>query len=457
MNRPVTAREGGRASSPASSSSSASWTSLIDDVTAGRWIDPDTGLPAGVPFERVVIADDLGGAYADLVGSVMPAATYAVVSDRDTRDAQGAAIAAALGASAIEVVLDHPHADEGEVERLKDRTRGADALIAVGSGTINDLCKYATAQDGRPYSVFGTAPSMNGYTSTTASITLASGLKTTQPAHAARGVFIDLAVNAAAPSYLIAAGLGDSLCRSTAQVDWYFSHRMFGTAYLTAPYALQDEDERELLARSADLARGDRLAVGYLQRLLTLTGFGISVAKMSHPGSMGEHQISHWIDSFAGDRHPGTVHGQQVGVTSVTMARLQEAILADGRAPRIRPVQFDEADLRRRYPAAAVEACTAVCRAKTMDEAACERFNARLADLWPDLRPRLQAMSIPSAVLAGHLRAAGGAATASELGIDIGLYRDALRYSPEMRDRYSFLDLAAGMGILDDFIAEEGR
>lgn len=447
MNRPVMVRE----------TECAPWTWLIDDVIAGRWISPDTGLPAEVPFACVVIADDLDGAHADLVRTNMPASTYAVVADRDTWEAQGAAVAAALGACAVGVILDHPHADEAQVAALQEKTRGADALVAVGSGTINDLCKYATAGDGRSYCVFGTAPSMNGYTSTTASITLSSGLKTTQNAHAARGVFIDLAVNAAAPSYLIAAGLGDSLCRSTAQVDWYFSNRMFGTVYREAPYALQDDDERALLARSADLARGDREAVGYLHRVLTLTGFGISVARMSHPGSMGEHQISHWIDSFAGDRHPGTVHGQQVGVTSVTMARLQERILSQKQAPVVRPVPVDEDALRRRYPAAAVEACIAASRAKALDEAACEAFNVRLALLWPDLRARLLGMAVPSAVLAGHMHVAGGAATADELGIDLDLYRDALRYSPEMRDRYSFLDLAAGMGILEDFIAEEGR
>ena len=44
--------------------------------------------------------------------------------------------------------------------------------VAVGSGTVNDLCKYVTAMDGRSYCVFATAPSMDGYTSTTASITV---------------------------------------------------------------------------------------------------------------------------------------------------------------------------------------------------------------------------------------------------------------------------------------------
>lgn len=430
------------------------WTALIDDVTAGRWIDPDSGKPAEVPFKTIVIRDTLAQDAAELLAQTMPAESYGVVCDENTVDVMGAAIAARIGPKARLIVLDHPHADAAAVRDLQARSTGVEALVAVGSGTLNDLCKFATFGDGRQYSVFGTAPSMNGYTSSTASITLDSGLKSTQNAHAAKGVFLDIAETARAPQYLIAAGFGDSLCRPTAQVDWFFSHQMLGTYYATAPYVLQDADEAEMLARSAGLGARDPEAVGYLHRILTLGGLGIAVTRMSHPGSMGEHQISHWIDSFAGDRHPGTVHGQQVGVASVTMARLQEQILAMEEAPRIGPTQFDEAAIRARYPAAAVEACLKASRAKVMDQAAADRFNADLAAKWPSLRKTLQAMMIPSAELARHLRAAGGGATPEEIGMDPNLYAQSLRHSREMRDRYSFLDLAADMGILEDFIEE---
>lgn len=430
------------------------WTALIDDVTAGRWVDPDTGRAADVPFKTIVIRDRLVQDAADLLARTMPAASYGVVCDENTADVMGSAIAAQIGAKARLIVLNHPHADAGQVRQLQAETKGLEALVAVGSGTINDLCKFATFGDGRAYSVFGTAPSMNGYTSSTASITLDSGLKTTQGAHAAKGVFLDIAETALAPQYLIAAGFGDSLCRPTAQVDWFFSHRMLGSYYATSPYVLQDADEAEMLARSAGLGRHDHEAVGYLHRILTLGGLGIAATRMSHPGSMGEHQISHWIDSFAGDRHPGTVHGTQVGVTSITMARLQEQILAMEEAPRIKPTVYDEAAIRARYPAAAVEACIKASRAKVMDQAAADRFNAQLAAEWPTLRETLRAMMIPSATLAAHLRAAGGGATPEEIGCDRALYADAVRHALEMRDRYSFLDLAADMGILNDFIED---
>ncbi|OJF97406.1 sn-glycerol-1-phosphate dehydrogenase [Pararhizobium antarcticum] len=431
------------------------WNDLIRNVSAGGWVDPDTGLTAEVPFKTVIIEDSLRGAEADLIAQTMPAPTYGVVADRDTYDAYGYAVARSLGNRASVIVLDRPHADEGEVRALRDRTRHVDALIAVGSGTINDLCKYATAGDGREYSVFGTAPSMNGYTSTTASITLDSGLKTTMSAHAAKGVFLDIEISAGAPQYLIAAGFGDSMCRSTAQVDWYFSHMLLGTNYATSPYVLQADDEAAIMMRSEGLGHRDHEAIGYLHRILTLGGFGISITGMSHPGSMGEHQISHWIDSFAGARHPGTVHGQQVGVSSVTMARLQEIILASETAPKVQPTLFDEADICSRYPAAAVEECLKASRAKAMDQARADRFNADLERLWPTLRLKLKEMSVPSATLATHIRAAGGGATPAEIGMDRDLYRDAVRYSKEMRNRYSMLDLAADMGILEQFIAEE--
>ena len=88
-----------------------------------------------------------------------------------------------------------------------------------------------------------------------------------------------------------------------------------------------------------------------LQRVLTLCGLGVSFTGTTHPGSMGEHQISHYIDFVAGERHPGTLHGQQVGVASLTMARLQEQLLASETPPVVKPDPHrrgrDQAPLRR--------------------------------------------------------------------------------------------------------------
>jgi glycerol-1-phosphate dehydrogenase [NAD(P)+] len=53
------------------------------------------------------------------------------------------------------------------------------------------------------------------------------------------------------------------------------------------------------------------------------------------------------------------------------------------------------------------------------------------------------------------LSAAGGATTAAELGVPIDLYHEAIIHCREMRNRFSFLDIAADAGTLAAFAQGE--
>lgn len=435
---------------------SGSWTGLIDEILDGRWTSPETGKKAVVPYERIVIEDSLDGRAAELVGALDLGKRFTVVADGATYDALGERVARELKAlGPVEtVVLDHPHADMANVESLTGKLAGAEAVVAVGSGTVNDLCKFVTGRTGRRYCVFGTAGSMNGYTSTTASITLESGLKVSLPSHGPSGFFVDLGVSAAAPTYLSAAGFGDCLCRSVAQIDWWMSHRLLGTDYHSVPFLIQEEDEAELNKRAAKLAEHDVEANGYLYRVLTLCGLGVSFTGVSNHGSMGEHQISHYIDCFAGDRHPGTLHGTQVGVASLTMARLQQKMLSEEKPPVVKPTKIDAADMERRMGASAAQ-CLEELQKKAFDERGAAAFNERLQELWPQLREELKAFMLPVEEMVGLLKSTGGPTTAAELGASSDLYREAVVHCREMRNRFSFLDIAADAGMLEDFARGE--
>ena len=434
------------------------WNALISDVVEGRWTDPETGRPAAVPFDAILLSETLDGQEADLVAGLNLGRRLAVVSDENTVEAMGRRVAKALGciAAVDEVVLPaDAETDEPTIARVRDLTRHADAVVAVGSGALSDACKYATFGDGRPYAVFGTAASMNGYAASTASVTMANGFKASLPAHAPRGVFLDLAVSAAAPPWLSAAGLGDSLCRSTAQIDWWASHRLLGTRYSATPYALQ-EDEPEMLRLAPGLATGDLAAVGVLQRVLTLTGLGVCFTGVSNHGSMGEHLVSHWIDMFAGDNHPGTTHGQQVGVASLAMARLQGRILAMEAPPPVRPTIVDEAGMVPRYGPEIGAQCAAEFRRKALDGPAADAFNARAAALWPGLRRELSAFALPVETMKTALASAGGPTDAAGMGLPAPVWRSAAKYAREIRNRWSFLDWADDAGLLDPFLDEDG-
>ena len=319
-----------------------------------------------------------------------------------------------------------------------------DALVAVGSGTINDLCKYAAAQDGKPYAVFATAPSMNGYTSHNAAITV-NGHKKTLPAVGPAGVFMDLGVLSAAPARMIRAGLGDSLCRSTAQADWLLSHCLFQTPYQHAPFALLAEDEPALLDDPEALLHGDSDAMRALARTLVLSGFGMTICHGSYPASQGEHLISHYIDMFAPAGRAPHFHGEQVGVATLTMARIQEDTLASGPS-RLGAEPVTRADLQRRLGEEIGESCWHEFEAKRMSPETRSRLQRELTDRWDDIRLRVSAAMVPAERIRAVMRRAGCPTTPEEIGLTSAFYASAVRNARFLRDRYTFLDLAADSG-----------
>ncbi|HPQ95753.1 MAG: iron-containing alcohol dehydrogenase [Thiothrix sp.] len=443
------------ATRPVHTTSEPDWMALIDDIYRGRWVIPNKGtlLPAS-PIRRLHLGTDLDGMEAELIASAGLSGKAAIVADARTMDALGTRISTHLGRTDT-ILLEHPHADLATVAELSERTRAYDYLIAVGSGTLNDLCKYVTAQDGRDYCVFGTAASMDGYTSSTASITLESGLKISLPAHAPKGVFMDIGVIAAAPAFLAASGFGDCVCSSVCQVDWWMSHRLLDSFYDGGPYLLMAEDEKAVFARAAGIRTGELEAIGSLVRLLMLSGLGVAITGVSNHGSMGEHQISHYIDCFARERHPGTLHGEQVGVATLTVGRIQQGLLGRSEPPVMQPTRLDEADMRRRMGPAIAEQCLAEYRKKALDQAGAERLNARLAEIWPQLQQECAGMIRTVEDMKALLEQAGSPTSAADLGLAVDFYREAVNHAHEMRNRYSFTDIACNAGVLADFAARE--
>ena len=441
-------------------SDSGDWMSHIEDVYLGSWINPRTGNPSPrSTVQKMLIADTLDGCEADLVREIGMQDSIGIVADPDTWDALGSRVAAALAVAGHDpevVILDaQPHATMAEADALAQRLRGVDAVVAAGSGTINDLTKHVTAQDGRACCVFGTAPSMDGYTSSTVSMTLDSGLKVSMPAQSPRGVFLDLEVLSAAPKRMAAAGYGDALCTSVARIDWWMSHRLTGSFYEEAPYLIFEPDADVLAASATGVGERNREAIGWLTRALVLSGLGIGFTGVSNHGSMGEHQISHYVDCFARDRHPGTLHGQQVGLATLTMGRIQQWFLSQERPPLIKPTRIDESDMARRMGGRTAAQCELEYRKKALDVNGAAALNESLQEIWSDLRTELREWVVPVSEMSKRLAAAGGAVTAGELGIPIDFYREAVRHGHEMRNRFSFADLACDAGLLDEFAAAE--
>ncbi|MEQ1768707.1 MAG: iron-containing alcohol dehydrogenase [Devosia sp.] len=424
----------------------------IAALVAGRYVDRSTSQPARIATRSIVIEESLAGREADLVAALGMGKRIGVVSDKDTHTVLGARIESAL-AGRFEVASISlpaaPHADDDNVARIRAASASLDALIAVGSGTINDLAKYASALDGKPYAVFGTAPSMNGYTSLTASISQ-HGHKLTLPAHAPLGAFFDLSVLAAAPKRMIRAGVGDSICRATAQTDWLLSHLLLGTSYSDLPFDLLADEEPQLLDVAADLVAGSRDAMRILVRTLILSGLGTAIVGSSAPASQAEHLISHYIDMLAPVTRPSVFHGEQVGVTTLSAARLQEEMLAS--PPRFAPNSVSEAELVAHFGKDLADSVAPEIAAKAIDSVKADELNHRIERDWPAIASRLAAIHLSPSRIEAVLHATGAPLTPGAIHLERDFYEAAILHAREIRNRFTVLDVLASGGRLAKLI-----
>ncbi|HEY5945028.1 MAG TPA: iron-containing alcohol dehydrogenase, partial [Kofleriaceae bacterium] len=255
------------------------------------------------------------------------------------------------------------------------------------------------------------------------------------------GVYFDLRVLAAAPGRLIRAGLGDSACRATAQADWLLSHLLLDRPYREAPFSLLADDEHHLFADTRALLAGDLEVMRHLVRTLVLSGFGMTICNGSYPASQGEHLLAHYVEMMRPPALPHSFHGEHIAVCTVAMAALQQRML-ERDAPMLRPSSLDRGELIGRYGPVIGDACWRELEHKRFDAAQTDALNDRLARSWSAIRTRISSISVDAAKLRDLLADAGAPVEPADLGWPAPLFAQALRHAREIRNRYTFLDLA---------------
>ena len=381
----------------------------------------------------------------ELVASVLPAVKLSVVDDVNTSTAYGERVFRALKGRfpCTHITLkDTPVADDHAVQYLRTQTLSADALVAVGSGTVSDLCKYVAHLDRKPYVVFPTAASMNGYLSANASITV-RGHKKTMLAMMPLAAFCDLTVIADAPVRLNKSGLGDSLARSTAQADWLLSHLLLDTHYDDTPFQLVTPIEPELFDHAGGVAKNNIKSLELLMKTLLLSGLGMTISGGSYPASQSEHMIAHAHEMFflcAADvlspTHR-TLHGEQIGVTTLTMAALQEKLLH--KKPKLRANDFSTEQM---ISLAGSDVAAQARKAFDGKYALIEHSSATDAlKRWESIAAQLEPVMVAQKTLMHVLQAAGAPTDCTALKWNAKDYALSVEFARYTRERFTFLDL----------------
>lgn len=316
-----------------------------------------------------------------------------------------------------------------ELETLLDG--GAEGVVSVGTGSLNDICRLACARKNKPLCLFATAPSMDGFASYSAPIVDGS-FKITYPAKCPEVIIGDTAILAAAPARLKSAGFGDMVAKYIAIVDWRVSHLISGESCCEKVAELTRYAADNVMKMAEKVTEENEESAKSIFEGLLLTGIAMSFTKTSRPGSGTEHIMAHYIEckELLEGKIPN-YHGEDVGVMTLIMLKYYKEL---AKLPRIEAhvERNDWTNIYAIYGALAED----VKKLNTPDTITDGIEPKLLEEKFDEIKKIVADIPEYEEVLE-KMKLAGCKTTVSEIGKDENLIREAFIYHPYMRRRLS--------------------
>ncbi len=281
-------------------------------------------------IERAVIKK---GAIAEIGALLEPYNKILIVADDNTYSVCGESVAEQLcGKIAKQQIFDVRHGilipDERAVADIRSKVNSdVDLILGIGSGVIQDLCKYVSFREKLPYAIVATAPSMDGYASVSAAMTF-DNMKVTYTAHTPRFIIADTEVLAAAPTELIVSGYGDIIGKFSCLNDWKLSAVVNGEYFCETIYNLTYDMLMRVKDLGPKLLARDESAIQTLTEALIGVGIAMAYSGNSRPASGSEHHMSHFFEVLGiMNSRPYFRHGIDVAYSAVCTQIMREQLL----------------------------------------------------------------------------------------------------------------------------------
>ena len=289
---------------------------------------------------------------------------------------------------------------EDKCAKAQMAANAVDYVLAVGSGTLNDMAKSVATRAGLPSGVLPTAASMDGYCSAGAAL-MRDGFKVTDTVNPPAHVLVDADVITTAPRRMTASGFGDIVGKYTCLADWQLSHIINGEPIHGEAFAMMEQAREACMGAYEGLVRNESEAIETLTSALLQAGLSMALCGNSRPASGSEHHQSHYLEmDFARRGEMIPAHGIKVGIGTLVSLYLYEYIGAN------------------RIPCKNAEAVYALC--DTLPR-------------WQDVRELLAGLGCPV-----HF---------SEIGVREQVMRDMIRDAHTVRDRYTVLTFMHELGL----------
>lgn len=309
------------------------------------------------------------------------------------------------------------------------------SILSVGTGSLNDTCRLASARRNKKLCIFATAPSMDGFASYGAPI-VSGGFKATNPAKSPDVIIGDTKILAAAPSELKSAGFGDMIAKYVGLVDWQISTLLTGEYYCEKIASLTRSAVDELMEMADKVTVNDEYTAGKIFEALLKTGIGMSFAKNSRPASGSEHIVAHLIECVElRDNIVPNYHGDDVGVATLEMLKFYNA-LAENESIETENECVDWDDVFEFYGGMAED----VKKLNFPDNVIDDVDKDDLKNKWGEIVKIIH--SVPGySECRKAMEKAGCKLTVDDIGKDRKLFDDCVKYSPYMRKRMTLLRL----------------
>ena len=387
---------------------------------------------------------------------------FMLVADGNTFPVLGEKVQAALqgaGLNVKSVVFNEPEVvpDEDFIFQVLLRADQVErTYLAVGSGTLTDIARIVSHRTRRPFISLPTAPSVDGFTSPSASLAVRK-IKTTVIAQPPMAVFADLATLVAAPQKMIAAGYGDILGKAIALADWQLGHMLWDEPYSPEIAARVRKTLESCIAATPEIGRATPEGVRKLMFSLIDSGMCMLDYGNSRPAAGCEHYMSHFLEMklLREGRH-AVLHGAKVALCSLMAADLY-ARLRQVRRPQAEKQlaaatqpdrNADMQRIRQAFGPIAENLFIEMAPYLDMTPAGFAQLKQRVLEHWVEIQAL--AAQVPSREkLVDLLNQAGGATNPAGLGLSEEEVQLALTESHFLRNRFTICKLEHLLGLPD--------
>ena len=406
-------------------------------------------LPPGLETECFILDSGALAAVPGLCREFFPGRRPWIVADGNTWEAAGKGVFNSLreaGLTPAEPYLFPAspllHAENRHVDTLVAAMLPDAVPVAVGGGTVNDLVKRAAFVAGRRYLCVPTAASVDGFTSSGASL-VKDGLKQTLPCPAPLALAADTDVLKAAPPEMAAAGYADLAAKIPAGADWLIVDTLGLEPVRLEVWQMVQPELRDRLSEPADL---EKIFLG-----LAATGYAMQLYRDSRPASGAEHLVSHVWEMEGSEAS----HGFKVGIGTLAVTammteafRLSAAELRRVASPPSGPEER-EREIAALLSRGVYGDAAGIAMKKFLSGNELLERRSLIASKWEQMGERVLRQLIPFNEMKRQFQRAGCPVHPAEIGLARADFRDGFRRAQLIRKRYTVLDLAYEAGILE--------